>query len=323
MQGFGSRPFGGGGFDHQGSLNGLLAHMQKEKEKQYKAMQLQQYSKRGLFVGAFLLLASLAAWSRAGRGAAAGSGGGGPKMHCFFLLDRTGSMNRLTSSVKSGFNEFLQEQRSRPGTMLMSLAQFNSEAPFELRFSGVDVRAVAPLDSFVAHGTTPLLDALGSMIEHADAATRGSGSKVVIAVFTDGQENASRKRTQKEVYQMIEQRRKQGWTFVFLGATQDAFASASSLAVTRGATSNFVGDARGMRAAWRDMSGSTLRARKRMHSGREPTEAERNNYLQGFDSAERDYEKRKDGKGAGKASARALAHEKGKGGRRWRANGVA
>ena len=70
-------------------------------------------------------------------------------------------------------------------------------------------------------------DALALLIEHAAKAEAGSEREVLIALLTDGRENASRQRTREQVAKLIEARREAGWTFVFLGANQDAFASAS------------------------------------------------------------------------------------------------
>ena len=75
-----------------------------------------------------------------------GGGYGEKRMHCFFLLDSTGSMSSLRTSVVTGFNSFLLTQQKQPGSMLMTLARFNSFAPFDLRFDARDVHQVAPLD---------------------------------------------------------------------------------------------------------------------------------------------------------------------------------
>ena len=96
-----------------------------------------------------------------------------------------------------------------------------------------------------------------------------------------------------QVFQLIEARRKAGWTFVFLGANQDSFASSHGLSMARGATSNFVPDERGVHSAWTDYSAATRKARSAMRSGVARTAADRANYLKGFDSAERDFEQRR------------------------------
>ena len=102
---------------------------------------------------------------------------------------------------------------------------------------------------------------------------------------------------------MIENRRKAGWAFVFLGANQDSFEAAGGLAVARGATSNFVADERGVRHGWADLSGSTMRARKMLRSGRAQTAEMKANYLSGFNSAELDYQRRGKGHGGGHGAA--------------------
>ena len=38
------------------------------------------------------------------------------RVKVWFLLDRSGSMQHLTDDVIGGFNQFLADQRSRPGT---------------------------------------------------------------------------------------------------------------------------------------------------------------------------------------------------------------
>ena len=65
-----------------------------------------------------------------------------------------------------------------------------------------------------------------------------------------------------------------------------------------GATSNFVADERGMRAAWNDVSGGMMRARKRLRTGRSQTAEEKAAYLNGFRSAQADFQERAGGLGS-------------------------
>ena len=83
--------------------------------------------------------------------------------------------------------------------MTMTLALFNSEKPFDVLFEARDVHRVVPLDSFEPSGTTPLYDSLAQLIEHAHSVERSSESEIVIAVFTDGKENASRRYSRDQV----------------------------------------------------------------------------------------------------------------------------
>ena len=57
--------------------------------------------------------------------------------------------------------------------------------------------------------------------------------------FTDGLENASREYTKSHIHDLIEQKTKDGWVFVYLGANQDAFAEAGSLGIAANRTINY------------------------------------------------------------------------------------
>ena len=83
--------------------------------------------------------------------------------------------------------------------------------------------------------------------------------------------------------------------------------------MAKGATSNYVADEKGMRAAWEDVSGGVARARTRLRSGRPLAAAEKAGFLAGFHSAEDDFERR------GKAAPKARTAEAHHGRRRRRA----
>ena len=54
--------------------------------------------------------------------------------------------------------------------------------------------------------------------------------KVIFAILTDGLENASRRYSLEDVSKKISKRRnKDGWEFLFLGANQDAIATAAQM----------------------------------------------------------------------------------------------
>ena len=52
----------------------------------------------------------------------------------------------------------------------------------------------------------------------------GNPELPVIIIFTDGDENQSREWDRNSIAQLIKSKETEGWTFVFLGANQDAFA---------------------------------------------------------------------------------------------------
>jgi len=60
-----------------------------------------------------------------------------------------------------------------------------------------------------------------------------------VIIFTDGHENASHTYTKAHIKDLITDRTKDGWEFVYLGANQDAFAVGGGLGIAPGATMTY------------------------------------------------------------------------------------
>jgi hypothetical protein len=144
--------------------------------------------------------------------------------HILFLLDRSGSMGAIKSAVIEGFNAFITSQREVDGTADFTLIQFDDK--YEAVFKDVDLSEVPMLTdyNFIPRGMTALLDAMGRAIDELGGTLRSKKEadrpeKVIVAVLTDGQENASVKFTQKEVRKRIEHQQSfYNWEFMFLSA---------------------------------------------------------------------------------------------------------
>jgi len=142
-----------------------------------------------------------------------------------FILDRSGSMSSMRREAVNGFNKFLEAQLSLPGTAKMSFIMFNDEV--EYLTHQVPLLEMVPLrdNMFQPQGNTALDDAMGLTIDRmgkelAQTPEEHRPEKVIIAVLTDGEENASRIYSTQKIAQMIEhQTRKYGWEFIFLGAS--------------------------------------------------------------------------------------------------------
>ena len=192
-------------------------------------------------------------------------------IHVSILLDRSGSMSLIADDIVGGLNEFIMSQQSRPGAVRLTLVQFDSEDPFEVVFDGVGLSKVPllSLDRYLPRGATPLYDAVGRMIARTDAeivARADHGLPIedqVILIVTDGRENASCEYTRSAVFELIRQRRDRAWTFVFLGANQDAFEEGAAMAVPVGNSRGWEATGAGSRDMWRALSTSTLQHRSR------------------------------------------------------------
>ena len=186
-----------------------------------------------------------------------------------------------------GFNGFVAEQRAKPGDCALTLVQFDSNEPHEVIHDALPLTKVRDLtrEQYRPRGGTPLLDALGRVIAKADArlAEIQHDEDQVVAVFTDGLENASRQWTRARLFDVIEDRRNAGWAFVFMGANQDSYAEAGRLGLDPDSVQDFRADKQGVHAAFgsltramREYRGTArderLRRRKAFWAGRKEAE---------------------------------------------------
>jgi hypothetical protein len=187
------------------------------------------------------------------------------------ILDRSGSMETCKESTVAGFNEFIRMQRELPGEAMIKLVQFDDryETVFDMNLK---MSPDLTQNTFVPRGSTALLDAQGRTIvelgrELAALPEPERPSKVIVVTLTDGMENASKQFSLERIGEMIrEQRDKYSWDFVFLGANQDAIATAAAMSIplpsamsystskagiaaTMAAVSHYVGAARGGKTA--------------------------------------------------------------------------
>ncbi|HMK10779.1 MAG TPA: VWA domain-containing protein, partial [Acidimicrobiales bacterium] len=176
----------------------------------------------------------------------------------WFLLDRSGSMQSIAESVVGGCNAFFAEQRAVAGSARVTFVQFDDREPHEVLLDDVDLASVVPLSEheFVPRGNTPLLDAVASLLDRAEA-RGGAPTDNLVVVFTDGEENSSRRWTRERLFKRIAGLQDRGWTFVFLGANQDSYAEAGSLGIAAGSTSNFLSTPGGVAASYAGLSRAT------------------------------------------------------------------
>jgi hypothetical protein len=207
------------------------------------------------------------------------------------LLDRSGSMQGLEGDVVGGINGFLGDQRNGEGGCTVTLAQFDSEDPYEVLASALPIDQVVDLtvDQYRPRGATPLLDAIGALLDDAErrlgeGPANGTVDPVVV-VFTDGLENASRRVTREELFARIGRLRDAGWTFVFLGANQDSYLEAGRLGFAVANTQNFRGDSHGMRTASNEFSQGLTSMRSKVSHQRLMHKVD---YFDGQKDAERD-----------------------------------
>lgn len=190
----------------------------------------------------------------------------GTGVHVTLVLDRSGSMESIRSDVVGGFNSFLDDQKAVPGDCVLTMVQFDSGGIDTLR-RAEPIAQVHPMEQgdFVPRAMTPLYDAVGRTLAEAEA--RQDGRKNLVVIVTDGLENASVEWTRQRVREAIQRLEAQGWTFVYLGANQDAYAEGAGIGVSLDNASGYVADSAGVAATWGNVSSSTRRYRGQVASG--------------------------------------------------------
>lgn len=143
------------------------------------------------------------------------------------LIDRSGSMSGMEDVVCKGFNTFLWQQVCAQGTANFTLVLFDDE--FECVHDSTPINQVPSLDkdTYYVRGGTSLYDALGKTVSELAARIKKMKEEdkpehVIVAVTTDGYENGSIEWDAKMVKDLIEQKKAEGWEFMYISAVEDS-----------------------------------------------------------------------------------------------------
>ena len=176
-------------------------------------------------------------------------------IHVAVLLDESGSMAPNRQAVIDGTNEFigsLQGEKNSERTRL-TLATFDERVGLErtriLKDTEKlnDAEQIAEAD-YEPQGMTPLNDAIADTVGVIDDKA-GKGDKVMLVVYTDGMENASREHDARAIKALLERKEEDGWTLIYLGANVDAQAEGAKIGA--GVTSGFTSSPAGTKTAMR------------------------------------------------------------------------
>lgn len=168
------------------------------------------------------------------------------------ILDKSGSMGSIRQAAVDGFNETLagikkaQERYADTQDHFVSLLTFCS-CENKYVFDKVPVKKTRMLtrEDYQPCCCTPLYDAMGftltSMRNHVAAI---EDHVVVATIITDGLENASKEYTGAAIKQLVEELKKEGWTFTYMGANQNSVEVAFNLSIRN--SRNFIAVPQGM-----------------------------------------------------------------------------
>ncbi len=184
-----------------------------------------------------------------------------------FVVDKSGSMHHLTGDTIGSFNSVIDEQKNSDasGKVYVTTVMFNQSR--DKIHDRKDIKEVEHITKreYNPSGCTALLDAVGNTITELSAKKEIDKNKVVFVVITDGYENASREFKKEQVKKLIDEKKKDGWNFIFLGANIDSFSESGKLGIDKNCTRDFVASADGIKEAF----GRISTAVNQVRSGRE------------------------------------------------------
>lgn len=165
------------------------------------------------------------------------------KVSVALILDESGSMGSCLSQTLEGVNGYMGTL-AKDGKVeyLASLTKFDGtpgEPTCREVYLNRAISTVAPLSpaNYCPRGSTPMYDAIGQTVGKIDGT---AADKFLVVIVTDGEENASREWTQDAVKALIAEKEALGnWTFIYLGADQNAWAKAQHLGMSAGNTMSY------------------------------------------------------------------------------------
>ncbi len=151
------------------------------------------------------------------------------------ILDESGSMSSCRAATISGFNEFVQGQRSADnvGDAYLTLIKFDAPQ-IKTVYENTHVNQVPPLstETYAPNGGTNLMDAIGQTLNKINQVLASHEPEqrpgVLVVIITDGEENASCEFTGEQIKASIKAAEGADWSFTFLSANVDAFRMGST-----------------------------------------------------------------------------------------------
>lgn len=152
------------------------------------------------------------------------------------ILDESGSMSSIEKQAVDSVNETLQSVRSAQKKYedqehFVSFVTFNSDGIKTVldRAEALKAKDITS-DQFNPACCTPLYDAIGKSVTELKKSV-AENDKVLVTIITDGYENASREYNQASIKALTEKLGKEGWTFAYIGANQDAMTVSHDLGI--------------------------------------------------------------------------------------------
>ena len=161
------------------------------------------------------------------------------QVHNLIILDESGSMDSIKKTIIQGFNEIVQTVKGIELSFpeqehFISLVSFNGLGQKVLHFTD-PVKKLEQIDDakYQPAASTPLYDAMGfSFTMLRKVLEFKPDHDVLVTILTDGEENASKEYSGRDIKKMIEELKLNRWTFTYIGTDHDVEKFAASISIT-------------------------------------------------------------------------------------------
>ena len=163
-----------------------------------------------------------------------------------FILDRSGSMRGTEMDTIGGYNNYINDFKSKNAKITTIL--FDDK--YEMITKRQNVSEVSELTEkqYYVRGCTALLDAIGKSIKFME---EEKAEKVIFIITTDGYENASHKFNKEQIKEMIQGHKE--WEFMYIGADIDSYSEGQSIGISSSNISNYKKDGEGISKIFKAM----------------------------------------------------------------------
>lgn len=153
------------------------------------------------------------------------------KTEILFIFDKSGSCSGLESVTIDGFMDIIKKEQANDYNDLVTTVLFSNHE--KIIHNRKPINTVKPF-TYRANGQTALYDCLFKnimRIKESQERDAVKPKKTLVVIMTDGEDNSSTIYNHQNVRQIIEERTKAGWEFIYLGANLDIYYEAARLGI--------------------------------------------------------------------------------------------
>lgn len=147
------------------------------------------------------------------------------------IVDESGSMTSMYAEAKQAVIDFIKDQQKVKEPAQFTLVKFSDY--YHIVADGEPLETIhADRFDYGPSSVTALFDAIGKTMNRiGERIQKDPVDKVIIAIITDGLENASKEFTLSDIKAMIEKAQANGWVLLYLAMGLEGFQQGMSMGV--------------------------------------------------------------------------------------------